>query len=716
MTTIQQRRGTAAEWTAKNPVLSDGEMGVETDTDRFKIGDGIAAWSTLQYAAPGLAHTHPGADITGTGKSATTFLRGDGTWVVPTNTTYATATQAEIENPASTTGRLVSGERMWQGALKAMATRTTSDWDTATTNGWYMANNAANQPVSPTAGWFLGEVVAHNSLYITQTVHGFTSDNANDTQTWRRSSTDNAGVRQWTGWYRLRLSEAEQSALYALKEHAHAGATSTAAGFMSAADKALLDTNTVSAFADSLVKRDDGARIHLGEPVVSTNAATKGYVDRNAPGQIINPLASQYGLAANGTTDDGPAIQNLINSLPNYSIVEFPKSTLINIQTTVLLNRPITIRGGYFKAHTTGTTFQITSDNVTFEGNYLDGPGTAAGPLTTNKFITTNGTATDLRRNIKINRNTMRGSRYSFMWLHNLRNFEINENDLQYFQYSGITTLSAKEGVINFNTVRFAIMGGTLVNAYGIAVTDETNDEAGRAENIRIVGNYITDILKWEAIDTHGGKGVHILGNTMINVRQGVSLMTGNTTRIYPPTMCVVANNYAERGIADDTAWGLCLAGRSGDPAQTVGDGLASATIVNNAMVGYSRDMSLGRYDITLTSIAGNVSDSPNSGKRDPSHLPYRQYSDRATIALNGANAQTVQVVFPVDHFTQTPSVQLTKQSGAGAAYIPYVSTVDTTQVTVGIYSTTPASSGTVALSVECKQASPLSSYGNNRA
>jgi hypothetical protein len=46
---IQFRRGTASEWTSANPTLAVGEMGLETDTDLFKIGDGTTAWTSLGY-------------------------------------------------------------------------------------------------------------------------------------------------------------------------------------------------------------------------------------------------------------------------------------------------------------------------------------------------------------------------------------------------------------------------------------------------------------------------------------------------------------------------------------------------------------------------------------------------------------------------------------------------------------------------------------------
>ena len=48
---IQVRRGVAADWTSVNPILAAGEMGYETDTNKFKFGNGTGAWNTLSYGA-----------------------------------------------------------------------------------------------------------------------------------------------------------------------------------------------------------------------------------------------------------------------------------------------------------------------------------------------------------------------------------------------------------------------------------------------------------------------------------------------------------------------------------------------------------------------------------------------------------------------------------------------------------------------------------------
>lgn len=47
---LQLRNDTAANWTAENPTLAEGEIGIETDTNKIKIGTGLAAWTALPYS------------------------------------------------------------------------------------------------------------------------------------------------------------------------------------------------------------------------------------------------------------------------------------------------------------------------------------------------------------------------------------------------------------------------------------------------------------------------------------------------------------------------------------------------------------------------------------------------------------------------------------------------------------------------------------------
>ena len=72
-TQIQLRRGTASAWTTTNPVLAVGEMGLETDTGKFKVGNGSSTWTALVYSSGLTGATGP---IGATGLTGPTGLTG----------------------------------------------------------------------------------------------------------------------------------------------------------------------------------------------------------------------------------------------------------------------------------------------------------------------------------------------------------------------------------------------------------------------------------------------------------------------------------------------------------------------------------------------------------------------------------------------------------------------------------------------------------------
>ncbi len=48
---IQLRRDTSANWASANPILAQGEIGLNLTTSQYKIGDGTTAWNSLAYGA-----------------------------------------------------------------------------------------------------------------------------------------------------------------------------------------------------------------------------------------------------------------------------------------------------------------------------------------------------------------------------------------------------------------------------------------------------------------------------------------------------------------------------------------------------------------------------------------------------------------------------------------------------------------------------------------
>ena len=84
-TKIQVRRGTAAQWTA-GIILSAGEFGFETDTGKFKIGNGSTSWGSLAYAPQiVISDTPPASPIIGQlwyeSDTGLTYIYYDSAWV-----------------------------------------------------------------------------------------------------------------------------------------------------------------------------------------------------------------------------------------------------------------------------------------------------------------------------------------------------------------------------------------------------------------------------------------------------------------------------------------------------------------------------------------------------------------------------------------------------------------------------------------------------------
>jgi hypothetical protein len=78
-TRMQQRRGTASQWVSSNeglgPILNAGEIGFESDTNKFKIGDGVNHWASLDYFidANSIANPSFGTSITFEGATADSY-------------------------------------------------------------------------------------------------------------------------------------------------------------------------------------------------------------------------------------------------------------------------------------------------------------------------------------------------------------------------------------------------------------------------------------------------------------------------------------------------------------------------------------------------------------------------------------------------------------------------------------------------------------------
>ena len=62
---MQMARDTRANWTLNNPILGTGEIGFETDTGNWKVGDGSTSWGLQNYLGCPSVTAMPTSPVTG---------------------------------------------------------------------------------------------------------------------------------------------------------------------------------------------------------------------------------------------------------------------------------------------------------------------------------------------------------------------------------------------------------------------------------------------------------------------------------------------------------------------------------------------------------------------------------------------------------------------------------------------------------------------------
>lgn len=109
-TLIQIRRGSYSEWFSANPTLSAGEWGYETDSGRYKIGNGLTAWNSLSYTSL----LPKSSDIVGTSGIGISFASVTG---VPVIISVTGIVSSQITNFNSAVNALINSAAVSSGQV-----------------------------------------------------------------------------------------------------------------------------------------------------------------------------------------------------------------------------------------------------------------------------------------------------------------------------------------------------------------------------------------------------------------------------------------------------------------------------------------------------------------------------------------------------------------------------------------------------------------------
>jgi len=172
---IQIRRDTAANWTSANPTLAQGELGVETDTDKIKIGDGSTAWTSISY----LINTSGYASYSDTTANFTGTLQNSGSNVV-VDTDIGSTVQGYDANTTTSTN------------TQTLTNKTVRDTVYALTGVAFDATNGAVQTKTLAANTTFTDSLTSGDAIVLQLEAGASYTVTWPTMTWVTSSGNTA--------------------------------------------------------------------------------------------------------------------------------------------------------------------------------------------------------------------------------------------------------------------------------------------------------------------------------------------------------------------------------------------------------------------------------------------------------------------------------------------------------------------------------------------
>ena len=241
----------------------------------------------------------------------------------------------------------------------------------------------------------------------------------------------------------------------------------------------------------------------------------------------------------------------------------------------------------------------ITASNVTLENPKITGTGsTTAG---TGQGISVIGTVGAPITNLSIVNPIITEFTKHAIWLEYVDLFSVLRPTITNISYGGIMLLSCSRGIIAGGLIDNLTQPAGFVNSYGIAMTRDTTKTVAAAPhtNTIVVIGVTVSIAPWEGIDTHSGRNIKIIGNTVLSARIGIAIVGSNNTSgtlTYAAQEITVANNTVDSRAYADRSYGIIMVGAG--PHAAVGDVVEYATgdITNNTVIDHGKDISTSLF------------------------------------------------------------------------------------------------------------------------
>ena len=336
------RRGTAAEWTASNPILLEAEVGLETDTKKLKVGDGLTVWASLPYinltpaAAASIYAPIANPTFTGTVSGVTKSMVGLGSVdnTTDANKPISTATQTALDLKAPLASPTFTGTVA--GITKTMVglgnVDNTTDANKPVSTAQQTALDLKASLASPT---FTGTVSFDTGVALI--FEGATADGFETTLTLADPTADRS------------LTLPNATGTLATQEHVaselgtHSSDTTSVHGIADTADLA------TKSYADTSVSTHSSDTTSVHGIADTADLATKSYADTAASNAVATSLGTHEAdtLSVHGITDTSLLVTTTgTQTLTNKTITTPAGLTkndvgLGNVDNTSDSNKPI---------------------------------------------------------------------------------------------------------------------------------------------------------------------------------------------------------------------------------------------------------------------------------------------------------------------------------------------------------------------------------------